>query len=84
MDKKVIVITGGTTGIGFACAAHLLEKGYEVVITGRSEKNLNEALEKLNNKATGFLSDTSKLSDIDELVRLVKEKYTKIKSKNRR
>jgi NAD(P)-dependent dehydrogenase (short-subunit alcohol dehydrogenase family) len=78
MDKKVIVITGGTTGIGFACAEHLLVKGYEVVITGRSEKNLNEALKKLDYKATGFLSDTSKLSDIDELVNLVKEKYTKI------
>ena len=78
MNKKVIVITGGTTGIGFACAEYLLEKGYEVVITGRSEKNLNEALEKLNHQATGFISDTAKLSDIDKLVDLLKEKYNKI------
>jgi len=78
VDKKIIVITGGTTGIGFACAEYLLEKGYEVIITGRSESNLSEALKKLNQKATGFLSDTSKLSDIDELVSLVKEKFKKI------
>lgn len=78
MDKKVIVITGGTTGIGFACAEYLLEKGYEVIITGRSEKNLDVALEKLNYKATGFLSDTANLADIDELVKLVEEKHTNI------
>ena len=78
MNKKVIVITGGTTGIGFACAEYLLDKGYEVIITGRSESNLSDALEKLNNKVTGFLSDTSKLSDIDKLVSSVKEKFAKI------
>lgn len=78
IDKKIIVITGGTTGIGFACAEYLLDKGYEVIITGRSESNLTEALEKLNHKVTGFLSDTSKLSDIDKLVSLVKEKFTKV------
>lgn len=78
MEKKVIVITGGTTGIGFACAEYLLEQGYEVVITGRSEKNLNNALEKLNNQVTGFISDASSLSDIDKLVKSIKEKYTKI------
>jgi len=76
--KKVIVITGGTTGIGFACAKYLLENGYEVVVTGRSEPNLNDALERLGNKATGFLSDTSSLSDIDQLVKSVKEKFHQI------
>lgn len=78
INKKVIVITGGTTGIGFACAEYLLNKGYEVIITGRSESNLSDALEKLNNKVTGFLSDTSKLSDIDKLVSSVKEKFAKV------
>lgn len=77
-DKKTIVITGGTTGIGFACAEHLLSKGYEVIITGRTESTMNRAIEKLNHKATGFLSDTSNLADIDKLVSLVKEKFTKI------
>jgi NAD(P)-dependent dehydrogenase (short-subunit alcohol dehydrogenase family) len=76
--KKVIVITGGTTGIGFACAEYLLNEGYEVVITGKSEKNLVEALIKLQSKATGFLSDTSNLNDIDNLVDAVKEKFTKV------
>ncbi len=78
MDKKTIVITGGTTGIGFACAEYLLSKGYDVVITGRNEKNLNTAIEKLHNKVTGFVSDTSNLSDIDNLVHSIKNKFTKV------
>lgn len=75
---KKIVITGGTTGIGFACAEYLLENGYEVIITGNSENNLKIALEKLGNNATGFISDTSNLKDIDNLVEVVKNKFGKV------
>lgn len=78
MNTKTVVITGGTTGIGFACAQHLLANGYEVVITGKSEKNLSTALKRLDNKVTGFISDTSNLSDIDYLVKKVKNKFGKI------
>ena len=78
MDKKVIVITGGTTGIGFACAEFLLDNGYEVVITGRSKDNLKNAVEKLGNMVLGILSDMSSLNEIDNLVTVVKDKYGKI------
>jgi NAD(P)-dependent dehydrogenase (short-subunit alcohol dehydrogenase family) len=76
--KKTIVITGGTSGIGFACAEYLLDEGYEVIITGRTKENLDEALSKLGNKVTGFLSDTSKLSEIDQLVRSIEKKFNTI------
>lgn len=76
--KKVIVITGGTTGIGYACAEYLLEKGYEVIITGRSEENLNDALKRLGNNASGFLSDASSLTAIDQLVKSIKQKFHQI------
>lgn len=75
---KKIVITGGTTGIGFACAEYLLTNGYEVIITGTSENNLKVALEKLGNKAIGFISDTSNLKDIDNLVENVKNRFGQI------
>lgn len=76
--KKRILITGGTTGIGFACAEYLIKIGYEVVITGRSEKNMKDALEKLNYKATGIISDASNLTEIDTLANSVKAKFNKI------
>jgi NAD(P)-dependent dehydrogenase (short-subunit alcohol dehydrogenase family) len=77
-SKKTIVITGGTTGIGFACAEYLIENGYEVIITGKSEKNLNQAIVKLKGKATGFVSDTSDVKEIDNLVHSVREKFENV------
>ncbi|GAA3772225.1 SDR family oxidoreductase [Flavobacterium ginsengiterrae] len=76
--KKKIIITGGTTGIGFACASYLLKNGYEVIITGKSEKNLKNAIEKLDNKVAGYLCDISDLAAIDEFVNSIKEKFGKI------
>lgn len=76
--KKIIIITGGTTGIGFACAEYLLNEGYEVIITGRTKENLEVALQKLNNKVSGYLSDTSKLSEIDNLVSSIQKKFGKV------
>ena len=49
MKKKLIIITGGTKGIGLAIAKEFLENKWKVIITGRSEpsfykKNKNKNL----------------------------------------
>jgi len=73
--NKIIVITGGTTGIGFACAKFLLNLNYQVIITGRTKQNLDNALIELGNNSVGILSDTSSLNDIDDLVIKVKNQF---------
>ncbi|WP_299431223.1 SDR family oxidoreductase [uncultured Maribacter sp.] len=78
METKIILITGGTTGIGFTCAKYLLNLKYQVIITGRVKKNLDSAVSELGNNSIGFLSDTSSLKDIDELVLKVKNLFGKI------
>ncbi|TRX61460.1 SDR family oxidoreductase [Fulvivirga sp. M361] len=78
MNKQIIVITGGTTGIGFACAEYLLNLDYRVIITGRTKENLDSAISKLGQNCFGFLSNTSSLSDIDELVIKVKNQFGNI------
>lgn len=78
MKKKIVVITGGTTGIGFACAEHLISAGYEVIITGKLARNVTIAVQKLGNGVTGFVSDTSDLNAIDTLVSSILSKYGKI------
>jgi NADP-dependent 3-hydroxy acid dehydrogenase YdfG len=40
MVKKVAIITGGSSGIGKACAIELGKKDYRIVITGRNQENL--------------------------------------------
>ena len=47
LTGKNAIITGGSAGIGFACAKALVEEGTNVMIIGRNQQRLEEAVEKL-------------------------------------
>ena len=74
LHGKVAVITGGTTGIGFATAKLFVEEGGYVFITGRRPKELNEAVDAIGDNVTGVQGDVSKLEDLDRLYRTVMAK----------
>lgn len=44
MEEKIALISGGTSGIGLACAAELLKCGWRVAINGRSKTQGEKAL----------------------------------------
>jgi NAD(P)-dependent dehydrogenase (short-subunit alcohol dehydrogenase family) len=67
LEGKVAVVTGGTTGIGFAAAKLFVEEGAYVFITGRRQKELDEAVKTIGPNATGVQGDVSKLADLDRL-----------------
>ncbi len=71
-SNKVAVITGGSTGIGFATARHFAADGGKVIITGRGAKSLERAAAELGPEAVAVVADTSKLADIDRLADRVK------------
>ena len=74
MDKlqgKVAVITGGTEGIGLAAAKLFVEEGAYVFITGRRQKQLDEAVGAIGGNVTGVQGDVSKLADLDRLYETV-------------
>jgi NAD(P)-dependent dehydrogenase (short-subunit alcohol dehydrogenase family) len=68
---KVVVITGGTTGIGFAAAKLFVEEGAYVFITGRRQKELDDAVKAIGDTVTGVQGDVSKLVDLDRLYETV-------------
>lgn len=66
--NQVAVVTGGSTGIGFAIAQALLASGAKrVYITGRSTKSLDEAALALGSKAIAVVSDVAQLADLQRL-----------------
>ena len=47
LKGKNAIVTGGSAGIGFACAKALVQEGANVLIIGRNQKHLEESAEKL-------------------------------------
>ena len=78
LQGKVAVITGGTTGIGFAAAKLFVEEGAYVFITGRRQKELDEAVKAIGDNVTSVQGDVSKLADLDRLYETVKAQRLRI------
>jgi NAD(P)-dependent dehydrogenase (short-subunit alcohol dehydrogenase family) len=74
LQGKLAVVTGGTTGIGFATAKRFVDEGAYVFITGRRQKELDEAVKAIGRGAAGVQGDVSKLQDLDLLYETVKAK----------
>ncbi|WP_419814287.1 SDR family NAD(P)-dependent oxidoreductase [Glacieibacterium sp.] len=74
-EGKIAVITGGSSGIGLATARRFVAEGAHVVITGRREKELEEAAALIGNSVTTVVGDVSNLDDLDRLYAIVKEKH---------
>jgi NAD(P)-dependent dehydrogenase (short-subunit alcohol dehydrogenase family) len=71
LSGKVAVITGGTEGIGFATAQLFANEGAHVFITGRRQKELDEAVTAIGHNVTGIQGDVTNLADLDRLYEVV-------------
>ncbi len=74
LQGKVAVITGGTTGIGLSTAKLFVKEGAYVFITGRRQKELDDAVKAIGSSVTGVQGDISKLADLDRLYEAVATK----------
>lgn len=78
LQNKIAVVTGGNSGIGYATAKELIAQGAKVVITGKNQKAVDEAVKTLGTSASGILANQLSLPDLSNLVEKVKSQYGKV------
>jgi len=67
-SKKVVLVTGGGTGLGFEISRALIQSGAKVVITGRRERVLCNACESLGKNSNYIVNDITELNSLPDLV----------------
>lgn len=78
MQDKVVIITGGSSGIGKAMAQEFGERGSKILITGRREQPLMETageLRAMNIEVATMIADVSKEEDNQRMAQLAKEYF---------
>lgn len=73
LERKVVLVTGGSKGIGLACARAFLAEGARVAIASRSRENLERAARSLGG-AVSVVADLTRAEAGAELVREVESK----------
>ncbi len=76
--NKVVVITGGNSGIGLASAHHFKKVGATVVISGRDQRTLSDASRALGTDAVAVQADVTVMADLDRLFGTVKQQFGRI------
>jgi short-subunit dehydrogenase len=71
LEGKIAVITGGTEGMGLAAAKLFVREGAYVFITGRRQKELDEAVQAIGTNVSGVQGDVAKLAGLDRLYETV-------------
>jgi dehydrogenase/reductase SDR family member 7B len=81
MRDKVVIITGGSSGIGKALAGEFGKHGSKILITGRNSDELITAVQELKAKGitiAGFQADVSREEDNKKMAEEAKREYGKI------
>jgi NAD(P)-dependent dehydrogenase (short-subunit alcohol dehydrogenase family) len=78
LDGKIAVITGGSSGIGFATAKEFVKEGATVYITGRRKDVLEEAASKIGKGCIAVQADAGKQEDLDKLYKQIKSEQGRV------
>jgi NAD(P)-dependent dehydrogenase (short-subunit alcohol dehydrogenase family) len=78
LEGKIVVVTGGTSGIGLASAKLFAAEGARLFITGRGQSSLDSAVTAIGGGTTGVRGDVGDLDDLDRLFTIIKEEAGRI------
>jgi len=77
-ENKVVVITGGSDGIGLATAKLFAIEGAHVYITGRRQELLAEAVKEIGHRAVGVQGDVANSADVARLYERIQHDHQKV------
>ncbi len=77
-NQKVAIITGGSSGLGFATAHRLLKEGMQVIITGRNRGKLLEAKEALGDDCHAIDYDIADIDHCEPFVQDIVNRFGRI------
>ncbi|RUT70176.1 SDR family oxidoreductase [Flavobacterium cupreum] len=78
LKNKVVVITGGNSGIGFGIASEFKNEGAKGVIVGRNQETLDSSVALLGENFTAINADVTNLADLERVFAITAEKFGKI------
>ncbi|MHA1963141.1 MAG: SDR family oxidoreductase [Candidatus Thorarchaeota archaeon] len=78
LKDKTILVTAASRGLGYGVAEALVQEEANVVICGRTEDSLKQAVSKLGDRAEYVVADVSKQDDINALVNEIKNRDSKL------
>ena len=76
--QKIALVTGATSGIGWATAEALADKGFDLIICGRRKERLEELASKLSVKTLQLTFDVSDRKAVDEALGSIPEDWKSI------
>ncbi len=80
LEGKVAVVTGGSTGIGFAIAKAFLEEGCKVAICARNQDHLDRAVSELvsHGDVIGIAADATKEQEVYHFAQQVFDRFGRL------
>jgi len=77
-DEKVMIVTGGSNGMGKYMAKKFAEDGQQVIITGRDLERLRAAQQEIGDRVHIFQMDVRDLESVDAMVAFADETFGRI------
>jgi NAD(P)-dependent dehydrogenase (short-subunit alcohol dehydrogenase family) len=80
LKDAVVLISGGTDGLGLALARHLVDEGAKVAVCGRDEKRVRSAEQELQSagEAAGVVADVTSPEDLDRFVAVTVARWGRV------
>jgi NAD(P)-dependent dehydrogenase (short-subunit alcohol dehydrogenase family) len=78
MTQEVAIVTGGGGGLGRHASTDLAQRGVQIVVTGRTQRTLDEtvaAVKAVGGEALALVGDVSDEAHIEELFKITESSY---------